>query len=168
MSSKGRTNRDSGLVDFQKISSDDSRITSHESPSAPVFTWPIRVYWEDTDAGGIVYYANYLKFMERARTEWLRALGVEQSVLQQEQGLIFVVVDTQVEFKKPARYGDALTVTARVDAATRATFSFTQEVLRDAEVLVTGALRAACLDANSYKPRGLPKMLTDRLDFGRA
>jgi acyl-CoA thioester hydrolase len=129
------------------------------------FTWPVRVYWEDTDAGGIVYYANYLKFMERARTEWLRALGVEQSVLQLEQGLIFVVVDTQVEFKKPARYGDALIVTARVRETTRATFSFDQEVLRGDEVLVTGTLRAACLDAKAYKPRGLPKILTEKLGF---
>jgi len=134
------------------------------------FTWPIRVYWEDTDAGGIVYYANYLKFMERARTEWLRAAGIEQSELQQEQGLIFVVVDTQVEFKRPARYGDALIVTARIREHTRATFSFTQEVLRggvDGEVLVTGALRVACLDARTYKPRGLPQPLIERL-IGRA
>jgi acyl-CoA thioester hydrolase len=128
-----------------------------------LFTWPIRVYWEDTDAGGIVYYANYLKFMERARTEWLRAMGIEQSALQTEQGLIFVVVDTQVEFKRPARYGEALIVTARINKSTRATFSFTQEVLRGDELLVTGAVRAACLDAESYKPRGLPKVLIEKL-----
>ncbi len=127
------------------------------------FTWPVRVYWEDTDAGGIVYYANYLKFMERARTEWLRALGVEQSVLQRDHGLIFVVVDTQVDFKKPARYDDALIVTARIRERTRATFSFVQEVLRGDELLVTGALRAACLDAKSYRPCGLPKILTEKL-----
>jgi acyl-CoA thioester hydrolase len=140
--------------------SDESRITSHESP---LFTWPIRVYWEDTDAGGIVYYANYLKFMERARTEWLRALGLEQGPLQAEQGLIFVILDTQVEFKKPARYGDALTVTAAMVAHTRATMSFGQQVLRRDEVLVTGTIRAACLDARTLRPRGLPAMLRDKL-----
>jgi acyl-CoA thioester hydrolase len=127
------------------------------------FTWPIRVYWEDTDAGGIVYYANYLKFMERARTEWLRAIGLEQRPLQQEQSLIFVIVDTQVEFKRPARYGDALIVTARLAEHSRATLSFTQEVLRGDELLVSGAIRVACLDAVSHKPRGLPKELTDNL-----
>jgi acyl-CoA thioester hydrolase len=135
-----------------------------------LFTWPIRVYWEDTDAGGIVYYANYLKFMERARTEWLRAMGIEQSVVQHELGLIFVVIDTQVEYKKPARYGDMLTVTARINEHTRAIFSFAQEVLRggvDGELLVTGALRVACLDAKSYKPRGLPKVLVEKLASGR-
>jgi acyl-CoA thioester hydrolase len=133
-----------------------------------LFTWPIRVYWEDTDGGGIVYYANYLKFMERARTEWLRAMGFEQGPMQQ-QGLIFVIVDTQVEFKRPARYGDALTVTARVREHTRATMSFTQQVFRGGtigaagELLVTGAIRVACLDAQSYKPKGLPKLLVDNL-----
>jgi acyl-CoA thioester hydrolase len=136
--------------------------------SANHFTWPVRVYWEDTDAGGIVYYANYLKFMERARTEWLRAIGIEQGPLQQ-QGLIFVILDTQVEYRRPARYGDALTVTASIREHTRATLSFTQEVLRgDAELLVTGAIRVACLDALTYKPKGLPKLLLENLLSGRA
>ena len=130
-----------------------------------VFTWPVRVYWEDTDAGGIVYYANYLKFMERARTEWLRVIGLEQGPLQQ-QGYIFVILDTQVEYKRPGRYGDALTVTARIRERTRATLSFTQEIFRggvEGELLVTGAIRVACLDAQSYKPKGLPKMLVEKL-----
>jgi acyl-CoA thioester hydrolase len=128
---------------------------------AAAFTWPVRVYWEDTDAGGIVYYANYLKFMERARTEWLRAMGIEQRPLQEEQGLIFVIVDTQVEFKRPARYGDALIVTAQIREHTRATLSFTQEVLRAEEILVSGAIRVACLDATTQRPRGLPKTLLE-------
>src|SRR5262249_37406236 len=104
--------------------------------------------------------------MERARTEWLRSLGVEQSVMQHEQGLIFVVVATQVQYKKAARYGDALTVVTRIDESSRATLAFTQEVLRgggEGELLVTGALRAACLDAKSYKPRGLPTGLIEKL-----
>jgi len=133
---------------------------------ASPFVWPVRVYWEDTDAGGIVYYANYLKFMERARTEWLRAIGLEQGPLQQEQGLIFVIVDTQVEFKRPARYGDALTVTARLREHTRATLSFTQEVRRggvEGELLVSGDIRVACLDARSQRPKGLPSDLASML-----
>jgi tol-pal system-associated acyl-CoA thioesterase len=142
------------------------RPTAHSLKSTTnLFTWPVRVYWEDTDAGGIVYYANYLKFMERARTEWLRAIGIEQGPLQ-EQGSMFVIVDTQVEFKRPARYGDALTVTARVREHTRATLSFTQDVLRggvEGELLVTGAIRVACLDAQSYRPKGLPTMLVEML-----
>jgi acyl-CoA thioester hydrolase len=128
------------------------------------FSWPVRVYWEDTDAGGIVYYANYLKFMERARTEWLRAVGFEQGPMQSEQKIIFVIVDTQVEFKKPARYGDALTVTATIKEHTRATFSFEQKVYRGSdELLVNGAIRVACLDAETYRPRGLPRELIAKL-----
>jgi acyl-CoA thioester hydrolase len=141
------------------LRSDESRITNPESGS---FSWPVRVYWEDTDAGGIVYYANYLKFMERARTEWLRALGLEQGPLQAEQGLIFVILDTQVEFKKPARYGDALTVTAAMAGRTRATLTFSQQVLRGGELLVSGAVRVACLDARTLRPRGLPAMLVGK------
>ncbi|MBC7984933.1 MAG: tol-pal system-associated acyl-CoA thioesterase [Candidatus Obscuribacterales bacterium] len=137
--------------------------------SANLFTWPVRVYWEDTDAGGIVYYANYLKFMERARTEWLRSVGFEQGPMQREEKLLFVIVDTQIEYKKPAQYGDALTVTARLKEHTRATLSFTQEVLRSdtqGELLVTGAIRVACLDAESHRPRGLPRALVDTLLAG--
>ena len=139
----------------------------HEPATNAAFTWPVRVYCEDTDAGGIVYYANYLKFMERARTEWLRAIGMEQGPLQSEQGLIFVIVDTQVEYKRPARYGDALTVTASIREHTRASLGFSQQVLRGDELLVDGAIRVACLDAKSYRPRGLPGALVDKLVSGR-
>jgi len=137
----------------------------------PQFSWPVRVYWEDTDAGGIVYYANYLKFMERARTEWLRAVGFEQEPMRLEQKLIFVVVDAQMAFKKPARYGDALTVTAGIQEHTRATFSFRQCVYRggaDGELLVSGDVRVACLDAATYKPRGLPRELMAKLRLDAA
>lgn len=128
------------------------------------FSWPVRVYWEDTDAGGIVYYANYLKFMERARTEWLRAVGFEQEPMRLEQKLLFVVVDAQMAFKKPARYGDALTVTATIKEHTRATFSFGQSVYRgEGELLVNGDVRVACLDAETFRPRGLPRDLISKL-----
>jgi acyl-CoA thioester hydrolase len=146
---------------------------------AAPFTWPVRVYWEDTDAGGIVYYANYMKFMERARTEWLRALGVDQVRLKDDQGLMFVVVDVEAHYRKPARYGDLLQVTCRVRETSRASLTLEQEVYRAApgcanaavagcagaadaiggELLLDGRVRAACLDAQSYRPRPLPQAL---------
>lgn len=125
------------------------------------FLWPIRIYWEDTDAGGIVYYANYLKFMERARSEWLRSVGVEQLVLQQEQGLMFVVVEAETRFHRPARYGDLLQVSCEVEESRRASLTFRQNVTRDrghegGELLVTGRVRVACLDAQKLRPQALP------------
>ena len=95
---------------------------------AAPFVWPVRVYWEDTDAGGIVYYANYLKFMERARTEWLRAIGVDQVKLKDEHGLMFVVVDVEAHYRKPARYDDQLQVTCKVSETSRASLTLDQEV----------------------------------------
>ncbi len=104
------------------------------SGASELFTWPVRVYWEDTDAGGIVFYANYLKFMERARTEWLRSLGISQSVLRNppdgQVGGMFVVRSTQLDYLQPARLDDQLLVTARIAESTRITLTITQEVRR--------------------------------------
>ena len=127
-----------------------------------MFTWPVRIYWEDTDAGGIVYYANYLKYMERARTEWLRAGGIEQLPLKEQHGLMFVVVDLEAHYRKPARYGDELQVTCAVAERTRASLTFQQEIYRASsdgsrELLIEGKVRVACLDANNLKPKALPK-----------
>jgi acyl-CoA thioester hydrolase len=147
------------------------------------FVWPVRVYWEDTDAGGIVYYANYMKFMERARTEWLRALGVDQVRLKDDHCLIFVVVDVEAHYRKPARYGDQLQVTCKVRETTRASITLDQEVYRGgdaqgcanaagagragaAELLLDGRVRAACLDAQSYRPRPLPPELRKQINAG--
>jgi acyl-CoA thioester hydrolase len=127
------------------------------------FTWPVRVYWEDTDAGGIVYYANYMRFMERARTEWLRALGIEQTPLREEHGLIFVVVDLEAHYRKPARYGELLQVTCRVARQTRASLTFEQQIQRDGELLLEGSVRVACLDAEKYRPRPLPQALAQEM-----
>jgi acyl-CoA thioester hydrolase len=127
-----------------------------------MFAWPVRIYWEDTDAGGIVYYANYLKFMERARTEWLRAAGVEQLPLKEQHGLMFVVVDIEAHYRRPARYGDELVVTCVIAERTRASFTFEQQVYRgslDGELLVEGKVRVACLDAVNLRPTALPKEL---------
>lgn len=125
------------------------------------FQWPVRIYWEDTDAGGIVYYANYLKYMERARTEWLRAAGIEQLPLKEQRGLMFVVVDLQAHYRRPARYGDVLQVTCEVAERTRVSLTFQQRIYRgslaEGELLIEGKVRVACLDANSLKPKALPK-----------
>lgn len=134
------------------------------------FTWPVRVYWEDTDAGGIVYYANYMKFMERARTEWLRAVGIEQTPLKEEHGLMFVVLDVEAHFRKPARYGEQLQVTCAIAESTRASLTFRQEIYRDrpgsgpgGDLLLDGRVRVACLDALKYRPRPLPPRLLQEM-----
>jgi len=127
------------------------------------FTLPVRVYWEDTDAGGVVFYANYLKFFERARTEWLRSLGVEQQRLRDESGVIFVVSSTSLRYHRPARLDDALHVTARLRQLGRATMTFEQQALRDRELLAEGEIRIGCVDGQSFQPRRMPSALLDRL-----
>ena len=123
------------------------------------FTWPIRVYWEDTDGQGVVYYANYLKFMERCRTEWLRSIGVDQVGMRERQRLIFVIVSLEADFRRPARLDDELTVTCEIEQHGRASFAFRQEIYRGEELLVSGRTRAACLDAVTLRPKSLPEAL---------
>jgi acyl-CoA thioester hydrolase len=126
-----------------------------------VFSWPVRVYWEDTDAGGVVYHAAYLRFLERARSEWLRAHGVAQQRLREEHGVLFVVADMQVKFLAPARLDDVLH--ADITAFTRrsASMRFAQCILRPADgaLLIEADVRAACIDAASYRPRRIPDSL---------
>ncbi len=128
------------------------------------FNFQVRVYYEDTDAGGIVYYANYLKFMERARTEWLRSIGVDQPTLMRDQRLMFVVVSTDVKYVKPARFDDLLNVSCRMMSITRTSLSFAQEIRRDdeqGELLVSGMVKAACVDADRLRPRAIPANLLE-------
>jgi acyl-CoA thioester hydrolase len=132
-------------------------------PKSEPFRHPVRVYWEDTDAGGIVFYANYLKFFERARTEWLRSLGVQQRALRDETGAIFVVSDTQVRFLRPARLDDMLDVTATLREAGRASMSITQQAWRGAELLAEGDIRIGCVDAATLRPRRIPEPLLERI-----
>ena len=123
------------------------------------FVWPVRVYYEDTDAQGRVYFANYFKFMERARTEWLRYLGVEQDVLLNEERRFFVVVDTQADFLIPANFNDELSVTVRLLKVSRASFLIEQEIYRrneKNELLCRGTTRAAFLSADTYRPVKVP------------
>jgi len=126
------------------------------------FAWPVRVYYEDSDAQGVVYYANYFRFMERARTEWIRSLGIEQDVLMQRDRRIFVVVDTAAQFLVPARFNDQLVVTAQLTGLSRASFSIAQDIFRntiDGELLCRGTIRAAFLNADTLKPARLPDTL---------
>jgi acyl-CoA thioester hydrolase len=126
------------------------------------FVWPLRVYYEDSDAQGVVYYANYFRFMERARTEWIRSLGVEQDVMMHRDRRIFVVVDTRAQFISPARFNDMLAVTARLVELSRASFLIEQEIYRntiDDQLLCRGTIRAAYLDADTLKPVRLPETL---------
>jgi acyl-CoA thioester hydrolase len=118
-----------------------------------------RVYWEDTDAGGVVYYANYLKFMERCRTEWLRFLGVDQLRLRLDRGLQFAVVSVTVDFLLPAVLNDEIIVTAELQRLSGATISFKQTIMRGEAQLIDASTRVACLDSGTLKPRAIPKDL---------
>ena len=123
------------------------------------FELPIRVYYEDTDAQGVVYYANYFRFMERARTEWLRTLGVDMVQLQREDRRIFVVTEVHTKFHAPARLADDLVVTARLDGLSRASFDIEQKIYRnttDGDLLVSGIVQAAYLDADTMRPKRVP------------
>jgi acyl-CoA thioester hydrolase len=126
-------------------------------------THPLRVYWEDTDAGGVVFYANYLKFFERARTEWLRALGVEQQALRDAQRLIFIVTATELRYLAPARLDDELTIVTTLAEPPRATFVFAQRALRGDVVLTEGRITVACVDAGTFAPKRLPTNVVERL-----
>ncbi|MFZ9872176.1 MAG: tol-pal system-associated acyl-CoA thioesterase [Steroidobacteraceae bacterium] len=124
------------------------------------WTWPVRVYWEDTDAGGVVYYANYLKFMERARTEWLRTLGVSQSSLERERGVLFMVLHVEVDYRAPARLDDELIVSCRAAPEGRTSAIFEQAIHRvDGELLIEGRVRVVCVDAKSLRPRRMSEYL---------
>jgi acyl-CoA thioester hydrolase len=127
------------------------------------FLWPVRVYYEDTDSGGVVYYANYLKFMERARTEWLRSLGFEQDRLNDQDGVIFAVRAVEVEYLRPARFNDALEVSARITRHGGASFTFEQEVRRGPDLLCRGSVKVASLDARTMRPRPVPAAMRERL-----
>ena len=135
-------------------------MTTHEVDRP--FQWPVRVYYEDTDAQGVVYYANYYRFMERARTEWLRSLGVDQHDLLHRERKMFVVVEMNTRFIMPAEFNDELIVTAGLANKTRATFDIEQNIFRngiDGDLLVSGQCKAAFLDADSKKPLRVPASL---------
>jgi len=138
----------------------ESRIPN---PQSPLFAWPVRVYWEDTDAGGVVYHARYLHFLERARTEWLRAAGIGQQQARDELGIVFVVHRMELRFNAPARLDDLLTATVAPQDCRSASFVVVQELRREPEArpLVEARVRIACLDAAAFRPRPIPEHLLD-------
>lgn len=127
------------------------------------FNWPVRVYYEDTDAGGVVFYANYLKFFERARTEMLRSMGFEQDRLIDEQGIIFVVRSVQIDYLMPARFNEQINVSAIVTLAKKASLKFEQTITRGSDVLCTGTVCIACLDSKNMRPKAIPDILLEPL-----
>ena len=132
------------------------------------FLWPVRVYYEDTDTAGVVYYANYLKFMERARTELLRSLGFEQDELRESNGVIFAVHSLQVEYRIPARFNDLLQVSATIKQSGKASITFDQQVCRepDQALLCSGKVKIACLNASNLRPTAIPDSI--RKEINRA
>lgn len=122
-----------------------------------------RVYWEDTDAGGVVYHARYLQFLERARSDWLTGLGVSQTGLRRERGLIFAVTRMEIDFRKPARLEDELAVSVCVQAVGRARMDFTQQIRRGDDLLIEATVRAACLDGERFAPARIPVEIQEKL-----
>ena len=128
-----------------------------------LFVWPLRIYYEDTDVSGVVYHANYLRFFERARTEWLRALGCSQEILRHDANAVFTVSSLEIAFRHPARLDDELEATVEIGERRRASLRFRQtlrERMRPERVLSTADVRVACVDAITFKPRALPEVFT--------
>lgn len=132
-------------------------------PNAGAFSIPIRIYYEDTDAGGVVYYANYLKFFERCRTEWIRSVGHDQSRLADTHGILFVVRKVQCDYLKPARLDDLLRVDLEVEKMTKVRMVFRQHLWRGDELLATGQIEIACIDAERFAPAPIPEFLLNPL-----
>lgn len=134
----------------------------------PSFRWRIRVYWEDTDAGGVVYHASYLRFLERARTEWLRARGIDQVRVREEHGIVFVVRDLAIEFLRPARLDDEVEACVTPVRQRAASLEFAQALERigDGAALVRAKVRAACVQADGFRPAPIPRVLAQQLAAG--
>ena len=136
------------------------------------FSWPVRVYYEDTDSGGVVYYANYLKFMERARTEFLRSIGYQQDQLQQELGIIFAVHSANIQYKKPARFNDELKVITSITSLGKASIHFKQSVFLEsshhegsaAGLLSEAEIKIACLNAKKFTPQSIPATIIEKIN----
>ena len=129
------------------------------------FVWDVRVYYEDADAGGVVYHSNYLNFMERARTEWLRSLGFEQTELKTEMGVMFVVRALKLEYKKPAYFNDALSVITTIVKTGRSLLEFEQTIIRGDELLTEATVALVCVDANQFKPTPIPAEIRNAMQI---
>lgn len=142
----------------------DDDLQSQQGDGLSVFEWPVRVYYEDTDAGGVVYYANYLKFLERARTEYLRHLGFGQEALMRDAGILFAVRRVEIDYLSPARFDDALRVEATLDAVSKVSMDFSQRILRTPdEVLCTATVKVVCLDSDKFRPTAIPPYIREKI-----
>ncbi len=156
-------------------------MSSNKNAAAKEFSWPVRVYYEDTDSGGVVYYANYLKFMERARTELLRSIGYEQDQLQQELGIIFAVHSANIQYKKPARFNNELNVLTSITSLGKASIDFKQSIYLEpspdvtvstgsvspelpAELLSEAEIKIACLNATKFTPQSIPASIIEKIN----
>jgi len=147
-------------------------MPTNEKLQSGEFSWPIRVYYEDTDSGGVVYYANYLKFMERARTELLRSVGYEQDQLQQELGIIFAVHSANIQYKKPARFNDELKVITSIASLGKASIHFKQSIYLQAshhvdavnELLSEAEIKIACLNVEKFTPQSIPTTIIEKIN----
>ncbi|MDP3087830.1 MAG: tol-pal system-associated acyl-CoA thioesterase [Methylotenera sp.] len=133
-------------------------------PSIQPFSWPIRVYYEDTDSGGVVYHSNYLNFMERARTEWLRALGFEQTILKDSMGVIIVVHSLSINFKKPAYFNDMLQVNCSLSKVGYSSIGMSQTIQREGIVIIDAEVKAAFVDATTFKPVAIPIEIKQKMN----
>ena len=145
------------------MSASKQAATQHSTFSTQPFSWPVRVYYEDTDSGGVVYYANYLRFLERARTEWLRAGGFEQTALAQEHGVVFVVTALSIEYRRPARFNDMLAVTVEPAELGASRIVLLQRVLRQADEIVAASVRLACVNTVTFKPARIPESVAKKM-----
>ncbi len=127
------------------------------------FIWPVRVYYEDTDGGGVVYHANYLKFMERARTEWLRHLGFEQAALRDDPGVLFVVREVRLKYRRPACFDDALEVVTELADVGRSLLAFRQTIRRGDESLTEAEVEVVCVDEQRFKPTAIPQSIREKI-----
>jgi acyl-CoA thioester hydrolase len=135
------------------------RGKNKDSMSENQFSWPIRVYYEDTDAGGVVYHSNYLNFMERARTEWLRALGFEQTAVKDELGVIIVIHSLSIAFKRPAYFNDLLEVNCELANIGRSSLEMKQTILCNGVLLIEAQIKAAFVNAATFKPVAIPEVM---------
>lgn len=130
-----------------------------------MFEWPVRVYYEDTDAGGVVYYANYLKYLERGRTEWLRQLGFGQDQLMRDSGIVFAVRRVEIDYLLPARFDDALMVQVEIAALSKVSITFRQRLMRTPDELLSKAtVKVACLDKDKFRPVAIPVPIRESID----
>ncbi len=132
--------------------------------SNQTFSWTIRVYYEDTDAGGVVYHSQYLNFLERARTEWLRHLGFDHNNLHDEFKLVFVVHSMQIQFKKPAKLDDLLTISSELVKIGRSSFEFFQKIGVNQQTLIEAQVKLACVDTITFKPIGIPEQIRQKME----